>query len=1105
MHRDSARRAFGAPEYLPFRFRFCGQRHGRSLPGLQLRPSGGVFGWGLKLCLLFALGWNLQAPAQVPESVPAPDVSTIITNLLQLSADLSSTNAHIYRDLRLDVLVCAASRPQIGVFVVQDPSSFEVLELNARKDRIVPGDKIRIEGRRCLLRRRDFGIEISAAPAVDNDGLHERTTNGEVTLKAGLIPLRLDWFNCTRFSLLDIVCRKPNGQTQDISRAIFYRPDPASGTNLLPGLRAACYQAEGEGYWENVPNFRLLQPTKSGVTTNFDLQFKTREEMVGMRFSGLFNAPDDGTYHFQLHSDDGSLLFLGDPDVSVTQLGSSDLPSPTPGIIDKPMDNGEERPWMTVEGRVGFIAKLGEGLKFELRSERNSIWVKLGDASGLDSARLLNAYVRVTGVGSGILTTDGRRVLGQLVAASANELTVLEQSAGSSKLPPMLGTALQVQSLRLEDAKRGLPVRIRGVVTSISPPLQHWVSIQDDERGIFVDYESVSNVVPALGDLWEVAGRTATGEFAPMVLANEMRFLGPGRMPAPIRPKWNELNNGGMDAQWVEFGGLVTGVQTNMMTLLLPEGHLDVQMEVFYASDLKKFLNAVVRIRGTLYAAWDAATHEVQVGQVLMRNAAVNVDMPAPADPFDAPVKTPSELYLFDAQATTFQRVKIRGQAIRVEAKRIFLMDRGLGLQILEAKTNTATMLAGDLIEAVGYPDINGPTPLLREAIVRRIGLSVLPPPTPLTEDDLTRPGLDSTRVKVAGELLGSHFEPGAMVLEMQSGRHLYFARISSPGSGLLSLRTGSHLALSGVYVGEGDSQTKTGAESFYLLLNSPADVIVLSQPSWWTLQRLLIVVGVLLMVLVFSLLWITQLRRLVEHRTEQLQHETRERERIERQHAIEAERSRIARDLHDDMGSSLTEIGVLANTGQLAQRHNSYLPPLFETIANKAKNLIAALDVIVWAVDPAENSLQSLADYLSGYTGEYFAHTNIRCRFKVPVAFPSITLDGHVRHELFLSVKEALNNVVRHAGATEVEFQMAVVDNTLDIVIADNGKGFAPGTGPEGYGLENLSGRLKKLGGRCLVESFVGGGTTVKIHLPLPVGGRARAEVAQGSHTTND
>jgi signal transduction histidine kinase len=1062
---------------------------------------------GLKFCLCFVLGCKLEAaPNAFGGAFFMPEGSAVITNLLQLSEALSSTNTRVYRDVRLDVLVCAASRPKVGVLIVQDPTGVEVLELNTRTEKILPGDKLRIEGHRSLLRRRDFGIEISAPPVVDNDGLHERTTNGAVTLKAGLIPLRLDWFNCLRFSILEVTCREPNGQTQDISRSIFYRPDPAKGTNLLPGLHAASYETEGESYWENVPNFQLLRPTKTGVTTNFDLQFKTRDEMVGLRFAGYFKAPVTGTYSFQLHSDDGSLLFLGDPEVSITILGSAEVPSASPSIIDTPLDSWAERPWMTVEGRVGFVAKLGEGLIFELHSERNSIWVKLADSSNLDSTRLLNSYVRVTGVGSGILTTDGRLVLGQLVAVSANELTRLEQNTGKSKLPPVLDTALQVQSLQLNELKRGLPVRLRGVVTSISPPLQHWLSIQDDERGIFIEYASISNAAPELGELWEVTGHTATGDFAPIVVAEEMHCLGPGRMPGPIRPKWNELNNGGMDAQRVEFGGLVTGIQTNIMTLLLPEGHLDVQMEGYYGADLKQFQNAVVRLRGTLYAVWDAATREVQVGQILMRNTTVNVDIPAPADPFDAPQKTPSELYLFDTHATAFQRVKVRGQAIRVEPKRIFLMDRGLGLQILLAKTNTAEVRAGDIIEAAGYPDINGPTPLLREAILRRIGLRALPSPTPLKEGELTRAGLDSTRVRVEGELLEWHFEPGSLVLEMQSGRYLYFARVPlSRSSGYLSLRAGSQLALSGVYMGEGDSQAETGAESFYLLLNSPADMTVLSEPSWWTLQRLLIVVGVLLMVLVLSLLWITQLRRLVEQRTDQLQHVTRERERIERQHAIEAERSRIARDLHDDLGSSLTEIGVLAHTGQLAQRHNSYLPPLFETIANKARNLIASLDVIVWAVDPTENSLQSLADYLSGYADEFFAHTNIRCRFKVPVAFPSITLDGHIRHELFLSVKETLNNVVRHAGATEVEFQMLVVDNTMDIIIADNGKGFESKYESGRHGLENLTGRLHKLGGSCIVESGVGSGTTVKIHLPLPIYGAVKAEVARNGNTTND
>ncbi len=156
----------------------------------------------------------------------------------------------------------------------------------------------------------------------------------------------------------------------------------------------------------------------------------------------------------------------------------------------------------------------------------------------------------------------------------------------------------------------------------------------------------------------------------------------------------------------------------------------------------------------------------------------------------------------------------------------------------------------------------------------------------------------------------------------------------------------------------------------------------------------------------------------------------------------------------------------------------------MFQTIASKARSLIAALDVIVWAVDPEDNSLQSLGDYLTGYTEEFFSHTNTSCRFRVPVAFPQITLDGRVRHDLLLAVKETLNNIVRHAEATEVEFYMAVVGGDLEIGIVDNGKGFESGEG--GHGLKNLSARLLKLGGACTVESSTGGGTTVKILLPL-------------------
>ncbi|HEY1719428.1 MAG TPA: ATP-binding protein [Verrucomicrobiae bacterium] len=1045
---------------------------------------------GLSLLLTVGLALKGAAQASDPPPGPAGDQSPI-TNLRQLTRVMNSESP-VFRDVQLNVVVCAASKPEIGVLIARDETGVGLFELGDFGREIFPGEKIQIQHWYCYLRKRDMGVEISTAPTIDNDGIHfrPRIEDREVTLKAGPIPLRLDWFNCLHNYALDVSFESSNGSWQKIPDSALWHsaPDEApGGTNLLPGLRAECY----EGYWENLPDFNLLRPVKTGVATNFDLKFRTRDEMVGMRFTGFFNAPYDGKYTFRLSSDDGSMLFLRDPAVPIKTLGRAAVPTSEPGVLGENMDNLDEQRWVTVEGSVDFISKTGAGLEFELRSDRDSIWVKVADAAGVDPSSLLNSEVRITGVGLGVHSVDNRIVFGRLMVATAKEITVVESGDAKGKLPSLLTTARQVQGLPVEDARHELPVRIHGVVTSANIQYDHWMSIQDDTRGIWVNLHNISNTVPACGEIWEVVGHSGAGDFAPIVFADRITFLGVGRMPEPVRPTWNELINGSMDVQWAEFQGLVTDVQSNNVTLMLPEGHLTAQMEGYQESDLKPFLKADVRIRGTLYAVWDASTREVRVGNVLMRNAIINVEQPAPDDPFDALMKKPRELLLFDAQATAFRRVKVRGQIVYADATQVYLEDNGAGLRLLPSEKTD--LRSGDLVEAVGYPDIGRTTLLLNEVILRKTGEARLPAARITKESELSQNNLDSTRISVQGKLLGWHLEQGAQVLEMQSGQHLYLARLAPGTSGQVSLRAGSRLALEGVYVARGRNQVpNTGAESFDLLVNSPADIVVRSQPSWWTLQRLLIVVGMLLVVLAFTAIWITQLRRVVEQRTAQLQREIRERERVERQHALEAERSRIARDLHDDLGSSLTEISVLANTGQRPEPGETSLPKLFHTIAGKARSLIAALDVIVWAVDPEDNSLQSLGDYLTGYAEEFFSHTNISCRFKVPVAFPQITLDGRVRHDLLLAVKETLNNIVRHAEATEMEFCMAVAGGDLEIGIADNGKGFEGGG--DGHGLKNLSARLLKLGGTCAVESCIGGGTTVKIRLPLaaPVGTEA-------------
>lgn len=1036
----------------------------------------------VKAAFVFATTFALSATAQNSDGLDSVEDFAPITNVLQL-AESVNREERVIRDIDLEAAVCAASDGAIGVAILQDKTGVELVELGRDQPQLFAGEKIRLHGTKCLLRRRDSGVAISAAPVVDNDGVHgQRSAGGEINLKKGKHPLQLDWFNQYRDFSLEVTWQTADVEPQRISDDLLWRKE---GTNYLPGLRVESY----EGNWENVPDFELLRPGTIGMATNFDLRLRAHEEMVGLRFIGFFDAPRDGKYIFHTSSDDGSLLFLENLKTTVSKLGTAEVPAPVAAVIGETMAKPDERHWMSVEGRVTFARAFGKGAEFELSSERDSMRVRIADAATLDPAALLHSRVRVTGVGRGVFNLDRRIVLGELFAADAQQLDFLDGGRGAALPPAPLSTAQQVQTLPLEEARRNLPVRIRGVVTSKGAPYDYWLSIQDDTRGIFVDIHALSNSlpdsIPVCGESWEITGHSGAGDFAPIVVADRATRLGIGRSPEPARPAWNELINGSMDVQWVEFQGLVTDVQSNQLSLLISGGELDVQMQDHYESELKQFEKAVVRIRGVLYANWKTGTRELSVGSIRMRNASINVDVPAPRDPFDAVVKTPRDLLMFDAQATAFYRVKVLGQVIHADAGRVFLMASGAGIRVLPA---TATKLrAGDLVEAAGYPEISDTSLILREAILRKTGEAPLPPAKALTDAGLTSEGSDSTRVHVEGRLLGSHFEYGARVLEMQSGTHLYLARIPASAEDV-SMRIGSQLGLDGVYAGQKRSRLGVEAESFELLLNSPADIAVLSQPSWWTLQRLLVLIGILLVVLMFSMAWITQLRRVVEQRTAQLHREVRERERVERARALEAERTRIARDLHDDLGSSLTEIGVLASSGQRLPADTNNSPSLFRTIAGKARSLIAALDVIVWAVDPEDNSLQSVADYLSGFVGEYLSRSDIACRFKVPVSFPEVMLNGQVRHDLLMAVKETLNNIVRHSEATEVGFGMSIDGGELEIVINDNGKGFETATARDGHGLKNLSARLEKIGGICSVESRVGAGTTVRVHLPLPV-----------------
>lgn len=980
------------------------------------------------------------------------------------------------RELQLDATVCDVSDPELGVVILQDASDTALVQFTGGLPDLTPGDKIGIHHRYVLVRRRELGVEVSMPAVVNNDGLHGRSTSpGTTRLKKGRHSITVEWFNRNLPPSLEIKWQLQGAQPAEIpsTNLFFLVPGAESETNFQPGLLAECY----EGSWERVPGFDLLKPVKTVVVTNFIPEVRPRNEFFGVRFRGFFDIPADGVYTFTTRSAEGSLMFIDRTPVTVEKTGNGEVPKAVPLAINELMTGATNQQWVTVQGRVESVESKGRGVELKLSSARNSLVVSVADARGLITSNLLNSEIRVTGLGCPMFDLRGDSMLGKVAAANARNLEVSQPP--KHELPDStLTRAEQVRGLTLEDAARHLPVRLQGVVTSKGRPQDDWFSVQDETRGIFIRARA-PNVLPMTGDFYEIVGHSEVGDFAPIVVAERLRRLGRGEFPRPIAPTWDEFNNGSMDVQWVEFKGLVTKVQANTLSMLLPSGLLDVRMDDPDFVGLRTLDKAVVCVRGVLFAQWNSA-HEVNAGSIVMRNGSITIDTPVPHDPFDAVLKTTRELLLFDPEATAFRKVKVRGQIIYSDDKQAFLQEDGQGLRLLPAEKNV--FRPGDVVEAAGYLSISRAALLLHEAEIRKIGATNLPPVSELSDSLSDLQGFDATRVRIRGTLRGWHLEQNQTVLEMQTGTHLYFARL--PQLRQTPMREGMELAIAGVFVRQGGNSP---ANSFELLVNAPGDIHILSEPPWWTLGRLLILVGVLLGILTFSALWITQLRRVVEQRTVQLKRETEERQRAEQQRAVEVERSRIARDLHDDLGASLTEIAVLAGKARRVNTVEDGVFAMLRTIGTKARELVGALDIIVWAVDPKDNSLQSLADYLCDFADEYLSPAGISCRFDVPVTLPNIVFEGRDRHDLFLAVKETLNNIVRHANATQVEFRVAVTNGRLQIVIMDNGRGFDVTSPTNGRGLRGLPVRLARIGGQHKIESAPGKGTVVTIEMALP------------------
>ena len=198
-------------------------------------------------------------------------------------------------------------------------------------------------------------------------------------------------------------------------------------------------------------------------------------------------------------------------------------------------------------------------------------------------------------------------------------------------------------------------------------------------------------------------------------------------------------------------------------------------------------------------------------------------------------------------------------------------------------------------------------------------------------------------------------------------------------------------------------------------------------------------------------------------------------------------ERARIARDIHDDLGSRMTQLVLHGEVAQSELSVDSQTRSQLHGICEEARGLLSSMDEILWAVNPRRDTLRDFASYVCGYAQEFFKRTHIQCLIDVDPEMSSSPLDLPLRRSLLMAIKEALNNTVKHSEATEVMLQIRWHRQKLVVAVTDNGRGFSPGAdNTERNGLLNMSQRMKELGGACIITSQPGMGSRIEFSIPL-------------------
>jgi hypothetical protein len=500
---------------------------------------------------------------------------------------------------------------------------------------------------------------------------------------------------------------------------------------------------------------------------------------------------------------------------------------------------------------------------------------------------------------------------------------------------------------------------------------------QDATAGIYVLANLSLSDKLAVGESVEITGATDVGDFAPVVKAGAVRVTGHAPLPLPRRVTISQLFTGKEDSQWIEVKGVVRSAtdlaDRNYLNLAMDGQRLRVSVKTIDRTNaaqlISKYIGTVVRVRGVSYSRYN------KLGQFRLPWVAVTsledvvIESPSPGQPGVVPI---ANLARFNPSGYCGNRVKVTGVVtLQEDDGAVFIQDNGKGLCVLLAQPTE--LAPGDQVTVSGYTALGDYVPILEDATVEVSGHGQAPAPLAVDLKSLLESpeNYDYLLVRVKANLVNLISRPAQQTLVLEASNSVITAAIENGKANKIveSLRNGSQLELTGIFIAQSPlkwipgfipSRERSGSDAFYfppesvrILLRSPRDVLVLHHPPWWTLARLLWVVGVMTLVLLIGLAWVVALDRRVRRQTQIIG------EKVRREGVLE-ERDRIAREFHDTLEQELVAITMQLDAikaqsagGSPTERHLELARRMSRRSLSEARRSVWACGPICWKIAP--------------------------------------------------------------------------------------------------------------------------------------------------------